>query len=89
MQEIDKLRAEMDQIHIELGLLLQKRLDLTLKIWRIKKAEHLPLVDMNREEFILQNIKNSVTDSDQQIFLTQVFKNILVETKKYLEAKLK
>ena len=38
---------------------------------------------------LLQNIKNSVTDSDQQIFLTQVFKNILVETKKYLEAKLK
>lgn len=89
MQEIEKLRAEMDKIHIELSLLLQKRLDLTQKIWQIKKAQQLPLLDLNREELILQKVKSSTTDSDQQLFLSQVFKSILVETKKYLEAKLK
>lgn len=87
MHEIDKLRAEMDKIHIELGLLLQKRLDLTEKIWQIKKQQQLPLVDLNREDLILQKIKKSVSDSEQQTFLTEIFKNILVETKKYLEAK--
>jgi chorismate mutase len=89
MQEIEKLRAEMDKIHIELSLLLQKRLDLTQKIWQIKKAEQLPLLDLNREELILQKVKSLTNDSDQETFLSQVFKNILIETKKYLEAKLK
>lgn len=89
MQEIEKLRAEMDKIHVELGVLLQKRLDLTLKIWEIKKTQHLPLLDLNREELILKNVKDFSKDPNQQIFLTQIFKNILVETKKYLEVKLK
>ena len=89
MQEIEKLRAEMDKIHIELSLLLQRRLDLTQKIWQIKKAQQLPLLDLNREELILEKVKNSVSDSDRQVFLTQVFKNILGETKKYLEVKLR
>ncbi len=89
MQEIEKLRAEMDQIHIELGLLLKRRLDITQEIWQIKKENQIPFFDSNREELILQKMKNLVQDSDQKIFLNQVFKNILVETKKYLQVKLK
>jgi len=89
MPEITKLRAEMDQVHIELVQLLQKRLDLTEKIWQIKKAQQIPFVDSNREDLILQKVKSYAADEDQHIFLNQVFNTILSEAKKYLKAKLK
>lgn len=89
MPEITKLRAEMDQVHIELVQLLQKRLDLTEKIWQIKKAQQIPLIDLNREDLILQKVKGFAVDEEQEIFLNQVFNTILTEAKKYLKAKLK
>lgn len=89
MQEIEKLRAEMDQVHNELVRLFQKRLDITQKIWQIKKANQMPFLDPAREDLILQKIEKLTEDEDQKSFLTQIFKTVLVQTKIYLKAKLK
>lgn len=89
MQEIELLRAEMDKVHIEISQLLQKRLAITKKIWQIKKEQNLPMLDLKREETILQKISMVSNETEEQKFLIQVFKNILIESKKYLGATLK
>lgn len=82
MSEIEKLRAEMDQVHIELAGLLKKRLALVRQIWQIKKSQQIPFLDSGREEMILQQAQSFSVDTEEQNFLHNVFKNILIETKK-------
>jgi chorismate mutase / prephenate dehydratase len=89
MQEIDKLRSEIDQIHVELARLFKQRLALTKKIWEIKKAKKLPFFDKQREDAIIHQFDSSTSDNDEQIAMQSFFKCILTETRKYLEAKLK
>lgn len=89
MQEIEKLRAEIDEIHVELTKLLKRRLGLTYQIWKIKQAQQISFLDSRREELILEKLNHASNDFDEKNFLQLVFKNILSESKKYLEAKIK
>ena len=87
MQEIEKLRAEIDQIHEELTALFRRRLALTKKIWEIKKAKSLPLFDPKREEEIFHQFDHMISESDEKKAVHSFYKFILRETKVYLEAK--
>ncbi len=89
MQEIEKIRDEVDQIHIELARLFRQRLALTQKIWEIKKAEGLPLIDQKREDIIIHRFDQSIPHADEQVVVQNFFKSVLAETRKYLEVKLK
>lgn len=85
MQDIDQLRSEIDQIHTQLGTLFKRRLVLTQKIWTIKKAQGLALIDQNREEQIIHQFDQSTSDSLEQKALRGFFKSLLVESKRFLE----
>ncbi len=89
MREIEKLRAEIDLIHGELAELLQRRLQVTEKIWKIKIEEGLPFFDGAREELILKRFDESAKDEAERQMIRNVLKSILSENKKYLETKLK
>lgn len=89
MLEIEKLRLEIDSLHVEMARLFRQRLQLTLKIWRIKKQNQLSLVDDGREDFIIHQFDQETADSIEQQALQSFFRSTIVETKKYLEAKLK
>lgn len=89
MQEIDKLRSEIDQIHTELAGLFKKRLQLTRKVWEIKKANQMQFIDPIRENAIIHQFDESTPQEVEKIALQNFFKCILAETKKYLEATLK
>ncbi len=85
MQDIDQLRSEIDQIHAQLGTLFKRRLMLTQKIWTIKKAQGLVLIDLKREEKIIHQFDESASDAWEQKALQGFFKSILRESKTYLE----
>lgn len=89
MQEIEKLRAELDQIHIEMTTLFRKRLAVTQKIWEIKKARELPFFDPKREDEIIHRFDSSISSSEERLAVQNFLKSILAETKKFLEVKLK
>ena len=89
MQEIDKTRFEIDQIHGELANLFQRRLVLAKKIWELKKSNHMSFVDSNRENRIIHRFDDIITDPDERIATQNFFKSLLLESRKYLEAKLK
>ncbi|MBL7556586.1 MAG: chorismate mutase [Bdellovibrionaceae bacterium] len=89
MQEIDKIRSEIDQIHGDLATLFQRRLTLTKKIWEIKKNNQLSFFDQKRENDIIHRFDSSISDADERMAVQNFFKSILSESKKYLEVKLK
>lgn len=89
MQEIEKLRVELDQIQTEMVVLLRRRFSLAQKIWQIKKEKSLNFTDLNREHTIIHQFDQSISDLAEQQAVQNIFKSVLSETKKYLETKLK
>ncbi|OYZ24387.1 MAG: hypothetical protein B7Y39_01645 [Bdellovibrio sp. 28-41-41] len=89
MQEIDEIRSEIDQIHSELAGLFQRRLVLAKKIWDLKKSNQMSFVDSSRETSIVHRFDDAIADADERIAVQSFFKSLLLESRKYLEAKLK
>ena len=89
MQEIDPLRAEIDQIHDQMRALFQKRLALTRQIWEIKKNQNLPLTDVAREEKIIHRFDPVIQNTEERKAVQNFFKSLLFESRKYLEGQLK
>jgi chorismate mutase len=89
MQNIDSLRAEIDQIHQDMVHLFQKRLALTEKIWEIKKSEQMPFFDGKREEQIIHRFDSRILDPMEKKAVQGFLASILLESRKYLETKIK
>ena len=89
MPDIQKLRSEIDSIHQEMAKLFKQRLEVTQKIWEIKKQQNLPLHDQNREDLIIHQFDQTTSDPLEQVALQNFFKCVLAENKKFLEARLK
>lgn len=89
MQEIEKLRSEIDHIQTELAQLFRRRLQVTQQIWEIKKSQGLPLFDAERERHIIHRFDDQINDVHEQQALRNFLQSALIENKKYLETKLK
>lgn len=89
MQEIEKMRSELDQIHKELFALLRRRFVITEKIWKIKIAQSLPFTDLKREENVIHQFDAEISAAEEKQAVHNILKSIVSETKKYLEVKLK
>jgi chorismate mutase len=89
MQEIEKIRHEIDLIHAEMASLFRKRLELTEKIWQIKKEQSRPFFDAKRENEIIHRFDDQISRVEEKQALQNFFKSLLAENKKYLEGKLK
>lgn len=63
MDEISKLRSEIDQIQIELAELFRRRLKTSKRIWEIKEASALNFIDPERE----LEIKNQISQLIQEM----------------------
>lgn len=89
MHDIDKLRSEIDSIHIEMARLFKRRLEITQKIWEIKKTNALPFHDQKREDLLIHQFDQSTADQLEQVALQNFIKCLLAENKKFLEARVK
>lgn len=89
MREIEQIRSEIDVIDGEMSRLLQRRSLLAEKIWQIKKAKQMSFLDVGREDLILKSVASSAHSEEEKNLLQNIFRTILIESKKYLEAKLK
>lgn len=85
---IPALRNEIDQIHKELFALLVRRRELTMQIWKIKKAQGEPFFNAEREEQILRDFVKLNLESDPEFdeLLKGVMSSVLREFEKYLKA---
>lgn len=89
MQEIEKIRTEVDQIHGELASLFQRRLVLARRIWEIKKSAGVPFINALREKEIIHRFDSLSNDDFEKTAVQNFFKAILLESKQYLENTLK
>ncbi len=86
MNTIASLRHEIDEVHKELHALLLRRRDLTMAIWKIKKAEGLPFLSPEREAQILKDFARDGGDPQMDELLTGIMRSVLREYEKYLRA---
>ena len=89
MQEIEKLRGEIDQIHDEIAQLFRRRLRLTQKIWQIKQKNQYSFIDQNRETEIIHRYDNAITDIEEKKAVQSFFKNLLLVSREYLKVEFK
>lgn len=87
--DINSLRSQIDQIHLDLGRLFQERLELNLKIWQLKKLNQLPLLDEKRESEIIHRFDSWTENENEKLALQNFFKTILNESKTYTGKQLK
>lgn len=57
MNQINKLREEIDKVDCEIVKQLNKRIELVLEIKECKKKSNLPIEDYAREEEIVSNLE--------------------------------
>lgn len=74
--ELKELRREIDRLNKELLKILSSRAEIVKKIGRIKQKKGMPLVDVKREDEILEKIKsqNKGPYSSEQI--AEIFQEI-------------
>lgn len=75
---IELLREEIDIINRDILNLLAKRCDISIEIAKYKIKMNLPILDQNREKFILDNIsKQSKTLGMNPKIVRIIFKYII------------
>lgn len=89
MKNIDHLRLEIDQIHLQLNQLLLKRLHLAEEIWSIKQLQDQNLTDSVREQKMIDLfLKIEASDLEKE-FLKNIHAAILQSSKNCLMQKMK
>ncbi len=77
MEEIDKIRRELDEIDKKIITLLEERESLIRELGRVKKAKKLEIIDQTREKKIIAKLKTP--------YQKEIFKKILEESRKRQE----
>lgn len=83
MEEIEKLRSDLDNIDMEILQLLMRRTKIVKQIGLIKKQYDIPVVDRRREKEVYDNAKEFALEhelnSDQ---IESIFREIMQFSKK-------
>lgn len=84
MEELKKIRDEIDTIDYQMAKLYEKRMQAVQKVVQYKKEHHLPVFDANREQEILQRNANWVEKAYRQSY-TNFQKYVMDESKRFQE----
>ena len=82
MEELKRLRDQIEELDEEIVKLLEKRFNLSLEFGKLKKENNLPILDKDREkELSLINLSKLENKDFSESYLN-IFKTILEESKK-------
>jgi chorismate mutase len=82
MMEIEHWRKEIDEVDAELLRLLNIRARLALKVGALKKAQHLPFCDPDREQYVLTRLRELNTGPLDQRAVHKLFRRIIRESRR-------
>lgn len=83
INQLEKLRKNIDIIDQKLIIVLAERFKKTEEIMSFKKKNGLPIKDKNREKVILKGINKMARKLKMsKKFITDIFKKILKESKR-------
>lgn len=81
-------RAAIDDIDWQLTHLLEKRMSTVNEIVQLKKSSQLPVLDENREEKVLENIRQAISNQAYEETILAMFQSIMNHSKIYQENQL-
>jgi chorismate mutase len=78
MEDISLLRAELDVINEQLVDVLKRRFDVTERVGRYKAEKELPLIDMDREKVMFEEIRVLAIEKGlEQEYAEKIFRVIV------------
>ncbi|MET3557290.1 monofunctional chorismate mutase [Streptococcus rupicaprae] len=85
---LDEIRKEIDHIDRNLVSLLEQRMACVEQVIAYKQQEGLPILDQNREKFVLDKVAKLVQQVDYQEAIIKTFEDILRQSRDYQATKL-
>ena len=83
MNDLKKIRSDIDKLDHQMLTLIKKRLDLVIKIGKIKKENNLKIRDLKREKEVLEKIiRKANTLSLSPIFVKKIWQIFFKESYK-------
>lgn len=79
---IESWREEIDRIDSELLRLLNMRARIAIKVAALKKAAALPLNDKDREQEVLEHVRQANTGPLDELDVRRVFRRIIRESRR-------
>jgi chorismate mutase len=79
---IESWREEIDRIDSELLRLLNMRARIAIKVAALKKAAALPLNDKDREQEVLEHVRQANTGPLDELDVGRVFRRIIRESRR-------
>ena len=73
---LDEIRKKIDAIDRELAPLIKKRMECSLEVARIKKAENLPIYHAGREQEILDRVSRDAGE-EYGVYVSSVYRNMM------------
>ncbi len=80
--DVEARRAEIDAIDEQLLQLLNERARLAIEVGLLKKRQHMPLCDPDRERQVLQRLCNSIDGPLDERAVNKIFKTIIDESRR-------
>ena len=85
MTELQNLRGQIDEIDQNLVLLLEKRMEISLKVGEYKKKNNMPILDPARENAVIQSRISLLADQNLKDVIREVFEHIMRLSREYQE----
>ncbi len=80
--DLETLRAEIDQTDKEICRLLSARYKVVREIGEVKKQKGLPVLNEGREKAVLEKVRARASRADEADAFAEVYKTIMAEAKK-------
>ncbi|KGN02619.1 chorismate mutase [Clostridium novyi A str. 4570] len=86
MEDLKKLRDDIDSIDKELIALFQKRMETVLKVAEYKKKNNIPILNANREDEVINKNSKLIYNEDFKKPVEEFLKDVM-KISKDLQAK--
>ena len=87
--DLVEIRKEIDQIDADLIALLEKRMALVSQVALYKRQTGKAVLDIQREQVILEKVANSVHEKQYKETIVQTFSDILKHSRAYQDQHVK
>jgi monofunctional chorismate mutase len=81
MNELDNLREKINALDEELLTLFKKRMDISKKIGEYKIKNHMPILDISREEEIINKALTNLNNKELEPYFIEFYKTLLKVSK--------
>ena len=83
MNELELLRKKIDEIDTKLCELFENRMEIAKAIGQYKKEHNLDVLDVSREEIVLNKAKERIKDKDLEEYYLKLVVYLMDLSKKY------